>query len=464
MRRIASLGLVAAAILSLASLAAEAAEPSGSSVQPAPSGTGTALGGSSSPSSALARWGAPVDTASSRDGATLVALADGAALATGGYFANGKPSAGTDRYDPVTNTWTAVARMPAPGAQQTATTLRDGSVLFTGGYEGPNSLTGGGTDSAILYLPSGKWVSAGHMSVPREGHTALLLADGRVLVLGGYGGSALTIGEAPPPLATAEIFDPTTRSWKQPFSLPEPIEQFTATLLESGKVLLAGGYVANRGSVVDSWLYDPGTGTWSKAHPLLESRSSAIATRLANGKVLVIGGVRLPANATPGIFSSLTSGELYDPVSDSWSRLSTAPPIATNGAASAVLLNDGRVLLLLRGPSATPTSPLVAEFYDPTVDRWNAGPSVISASSAFGIEAVRLSTGRVLVMLSNESVLFDPGGTSALPAAAAPLQQAENPLNSARTTPYLVVSALFFLLIVLVRYARARIASRPGYR
>lgn len=81
---------------------------------------------------------------------------------------------------------------------------------------------------------------------------------------------------------------------------------------------------------------------------------------------------------------------------------------------------------------------MVAMFYDPTADRWSAGPSVISAGSAFGIPAVRLSNGKVLVLLSSQSVLFDPGGTSTptAPEAAAPFGPAANPLNSSRTTPH----------------------------
>jgi N-acetylneuraminic acid mutarotase len=457
------IGLVVLAVLSVTTLTAEAVDRSRGTDQPAASGTvGAPDPASAAPSSTLGSWGAPADTASTRDGATLAFLPGGSALATGGYFASGRLSAGADRYDPATNSWSAATPMPMPRGQPTATTLHDGSVLLTGGTEGADSLFGGNTDSAILYLPSGKWVSAGHMSVARGGHTALLLGDGRVLVLGGQSRAAAPLGQTQAPLATAEIFDPATRSWSQPFAIPEPIEQFTATLLESGKVLLAGGYLANRGAVADAWLYDPGTGQWSKARPMPERRSHAIALRLVTGKVLVVGGVQLPANAAPGIFAPVTTAELYDPASNSWSKLATPPSIATNGAAQAVLLNDGRALLLIRGPSATPTSPMVAVFYDPTTDRWSAGPSLITAGSAFGIPAVRLSTGRVLVLLSNQSVVFDPGATSApgAPAAAAPVQPAENPLNSARTTPYLFMSALFFLLIILVRYVRVRIASR----
>jgi len=262
-------------------------------------------------------------------------------------------------------------------------------------------------------------------------------------------------------LATAEIFSPNNRTWSQPFPLPEPIEGFTATLLNSGKVLLTGGYLASRGSVADAWLYDAALGAWSKAHPMSEARSSAVAIRVDNGKVLVVRGIRQPPNAQPSITSTeVMSAELYDPISNSWSRTST-PPSALNGyrgSQYALPVNDGRELFLFLGPSVTATRPVAAVFYDPASDRWTTSPGMEVRADA-GIDAVRLSNGKVLVLLSNQSVLFDPGGTAVAPAASG-TKPAENLLDSARTTPYIALIALLFLVVLLVRYANAQLAAR----
>ena len=81
----------------------------------------------------------------------------------------------------------------------------------------------------------GSFVASGSMNTPRSDHTATLLASGKVLVAGGYEVS----GCCPP--ARAELFDPVTGSWSATGTMVESRIQHTATLLPNGKVLVAGG-------------------------------------------------------------------------------------------------------------------------------------------------------------------------------------------------------------------------------
>src|SRR5262249_51544219 len=95
-----------------------------------------------------------------------------------------------------------------------------------------------------------RWVAAAPMIYPRVGHTATLLHNGRVLVVGGVDGASTV---------STEIYDPSTNSWHLAAPLSKSREGHTATLLANGRVLVAGGWVSA------AELYDPDTDTWSPA-------------------------------------------------------------------------------------------------------------------------------------------------------------------------------------------------------
>jgi N-acetylneuraminic acid mutarotase len=143
------------------------------------------------------------------------------------------------------------------------------------------------------------------MVTDRTFHTATLLPDGRVLVTGGAGGGP---GEA---LASAELYDPSRGTWTATGSMGGAREEHTATLLPNGKVLVTGGsksFAAN-GSfdpLASAELYNPSTGSWSATKTMLTRHWSQNATLLPDGTVLAAGG------GIPGT-SSLAYAELYDP-------------------------------------------------------------------------------------------------------------------------------------------------------
>jgi MYXO-CTERM domain-containing protein len=190
-----------------------------------------------------------------------------------------------DVYDPLANTWTT-STMAASHFGHTATLLPGGQVLVLGGA---TSATHAGAYVQIpgaiaeLYTPAGNtWAPSGPLLAGRKYHTATLLPGGQILVLGGLGKSASFVDTA---LSAAELYAPTTGTSAIVAPMPRSRDHHTATLLANGRVLVIGG---SSSAQVD--IYDPATDTWFQAAPLPAPRSRHTATTLSNGHVLVTGG------------------------------------------------------------------------------------------------------------------------------------------------------------------------------
>jgi len=258
------------------------------------------------------------------------------------------------------------------------------------------------TDVAIActLTPRGRFSPAASLGLARNGHTATLLPDGRVLVVG---------GDDLPTAASAELYDPATNTWSPAANLITPRGFHTATLLDNGRVLVAGGGNDNIVGfyTATSELYDPGSNTWSAAGSMPRSHGDHPAVLLASGKVLVMGG-------QGGGFGF---AELYDPVANTWSRAGT--PAAERVAHTLTRLANGKVLVAggwLGGPLAS------AELYDPDTNAWSAAANLPTAY--YHHTATLLPTGKVLVAggwydmyPTANAVLYDPGTNTWTPAA-----------------------------------------------
>jgi hypothetical protein len=216
--------------------------------------------------------------------------------------------------------------------------LADGTVLVAGGF-------GTGPENAVeRYDPTGNtWSAVRPLGEARVGHTATRLPDGRVLVTGG-GNSASGAAY----LASAELFDPSRDGWAPAAPMALPRFGHVATLLRDGQVLVSGGRGVSLNEPAER--YDPGRDGWEAAGSLRAARWLHAAPELADGRVMAVGG--------RGDDGPLVSVELYDRQGDAWAAQLPPPslPLAlaeengsgVSGVATLTDTGNGKITIEMR--------------------------------------------------------------------------------------------------------------------
>ncbi|MFI0976331.1 Kelch repeat-containing protein [Streptomyces sp. NPDC021093] len=309
---------------------------------------------------------------------TLTLLTGGKVLAVGGTSGStpGAPAlATTELYDPATRAWTVSGAMAGPRAGHSAVLLADGRVLVAGGTALRSAQNVKALHTAELYDPAaGTWSAAGDMTEARTGHTAVPLAAGAVLVCGG---TAPVGGTEDPALAFCELYDSGTKKWAPTGSLRAARSHHQATRLSDSKVLVTGGSApgAPGGGPFDPFsqrtaeLYDLATGTWKPAADMPSGRALHRAIPFGPSGVLVIGGA-----ADDKDEAGYRSAVLYDSATDSW-----APAAGLAGgrwAFAAAPLPGGKVLVT-GGTARTGTAAA-----DPAVPELTASTEIFTAGGA----------------------------------------------------------------------------------
>jgi hypothetical protein len=321
---------------------------------------------------------------------TATLLANGKVLVAGGEDAGSTAFASAELYDPSRGTFSATGNMTVPRVGHTATLLNNGKVLITGGASDPSETA---VASAELYDPStGTFTATGKMTVARVTHTSTLLSDGRVLLAGGdvifFNGVQNTNIRS---FASAEIFDPNAGTFAATGNMTVPRENHTATLLSSGKVLVTGGSDGALGNntpavtlYASSETFDPSTGQFTAAGLMATQRDFQTASLLASGKVLVAGG--------DSVSQTEATADLFDPSSGSFAATGKMTEPRFYHAAST--LNDGTVLISGGSDNST-RAKATAEIYDPTAGTFTATGSM-NAARVWHTSTV-LQNGKVLI-------------------------------------------------------------------
>jgi hypothetical protein len=355
---------------------------------------------------ATGTWSAGPTATSTRFRHTATLLPNGKVLiAGGGTASNGSsPSAVAQLYDPVSNTFTPTGSLAQARSGHSATLLPNGKVVVIGGLGTSSTLS-----SVEIYDPAaGTWsTSTASLATARKFHTATLLTDGRVVIVGGS-------SSANAALASVEIFTSSSPAWSATGAMGAARAYTQPVMLPDGKILVPGGFNGTELNSAD--LYNPATGTWSSAGTMVSAHTEATATLLPNGKVL-LAGHRAPGDAN--------KSELYDPVAGTWAALPNMP--SSRSGHTATLLSSGKVLITGGG---LPFGLAASLLFDPSTNTWSTSGSL--ATGRLGHTATALPNGKVLVTGGASQFPMDSFGSCELYDVAAGTWSTVNAMSETR--------------------------------
>lgn len=308
--------------------------------------------------------GASLQQARSLHTATL--LPDGRAVITGGR--NGiEAVSSVEEYDFTADVWTQTDSLSTARFRHTATLLMNGDLLVIGGTEGSNSNEQqwpGIATCEVYKSASRQWETVASMNTGRFGHTATLLPNGNILVIGGYN----TYNDY---LSSVELYNPSLNIWTTVASLTSARVFHTATLLSTGEVLVVGGRNAN-GTIGTAEKYDYRTNLWSSAGTIPQARFHHTTSLLHNGDVLIAGGVSLSGS---GLLPVETTA-IYNPSVNTW--ILTDSLYTSKAASQSTLLPDNTILVTGGYTSTSCTVSGVCFIYNPGLGYQQADRPVIT--------------------------------------------------------------------------------------
>ena len=316
-------------------------------------------------------WVLTDNMAYSRRGHGAARLNDGRVLVAGG--SGSAVGLACEVWDPATGTWAGTSPLGNARNSFVLVTLTDDRVLAVG----PHNIA-----VAEAWDPStGNWSPLPGPTPPVSRTQAVRLADGRVLVPGGFV-PAVSV-------TTAEIFDPGTDTWSGTGPMNERRNLYGLALLSSGKVLVAGGWVGQSGAKHSTAeLYDPATNTWVPTGSMAEARTQIHAARLDDGRVLVAGGLGT------GFPEDLSTAEIYDPSTEMWSP--TDPLSQLRRDTRLIPLQGGQLVLAAAGSAAGSPISMTQVFHRKSGTWFDSGDLAVNRGASAPSHTL-LSDDRVLL-------------------------------------------------------------------
>jgi len=281
--------------------------------------------------------------------------------------------------------WSTLSPMSVPRMRHTSDVLPSGRVLVAGGFTGDGiahpSLLGhfkgrsrSYSSCEVLDPATGTWSPADPMDSGRFWHGSVVLADGRVMVIGGLNS---TIGA----LSSCEVYDEATDEWGPAAPISSPRARFSVTLLADGRVMIAGGHNGTMKKAERTVeIYDPALDRWSPAAPMLESRGYFGSVLLEDGRVLVSGGFSEPGQP------DRDSSEVYDPATDKWTMAGEMAFPRHNQILE--VLQDGKVGAFGGSNCITGGSHSNVETFDPSTGEWEMTGMIMAGRIWMGADVM----------------------------------------------------------------------------
>lgn len=311
-----------------------------------------------------------------RDLHTATLLINGRVLVAGGFATS--PTTGTtattELYFPETGVWLPAAPLTQARDNHTATVMPDGQVIVVGGYRNGEYL---GTVERYNQLTNAWTTIGGGLNTPRALHTATLLRDGRLLVTGGVNEGGV--------LTSAEVMDPVTGNWTAVTPMPEALHSHGAAQLADGDVLVAGGN-NGLGEVTSTYRYRPAPapGTWTPVTGMNNARMNHTLTLVPNGHVLAAGGAQINGNTTNGV-------EMFHANGNYWSFVSS---MTANRAYHSTILTVNNFFAAFGGYDGTQFLATGETFgFMPTIDGETLISPSVRQSSITSLSAVTIARG-----------------------------------------------------------------------
>jgi len=286
---------------------------------------------------------------------------------------------------------------PAPALKDarqhhTATLLSDGRVLVVGGRgEGGLSTLA----SCELFDPKkSRWSTCAKLSIARSHHAATALDDGRLLISGGTTHESIEGQNRFVALASVEVYQPKKNVWTTVAPMTDARNGHTATLLLDGSVLVVGGAREQRQHLSSVERFEPRANTWQLEKPLNVARWLHAAVRTSDGDVVLVGGRSNAGQLGKGPGVSIADVERFDVKSGVWQVL---PPMSEPRQRTAlVAFASGGGLMVIGGQTATsPTN--YAETWSPGLPDWKPFENHLSMSLS-SHTGTRLPSGDLVVI------------------------------------------------------------------